>query len=159
MMLPWTKARCTEIQTCPLCENAPWTVRVTAVSRSDPGSMITAELLPNSSVTLLKPARHLMVRPTAGLPVNVNNAIPGFGGAYNVKEAFGELGVPLISEKPFFKDLSLDMAIRETSDGGHPIVVSDPDSQHAKVYRAIATRIWEKLGGAPQRAAPRIVVQ
>ena len=50
-----------------------------------------------------------------------NNAIPGFGGSYNVKEGFGELGVPILSDKPFFKQLGLDMAIRESdySTAGH----------------------------------------
>jgi ATP-binding protein involved in chromosome partitioning len=60
----------------------------------------------------------------------------------------------------FLGEVPLHIAIRETSDGGRPIVVSDPDSPHAKAYRAIADRIWEKLsdqGGA--RAAPRIVVE
>ena len=51
------------------------------------------------------------------------------------------------------------MAIRETSDGGKPIVVAQPDSPHAKVYKKIATRIWEKLGGGTEKRAPWIVVQ
>jgi ATP-binding protein involved in chromosome partitioning len=58
----------------------------------------------------------------------------------------------------FLGEVPLDMAIRETSDSGTPIVISDPDSAHAKVYRAIAERIWAKLGGA-ERVAPRIVIQ
>ncbi len=57
----------------------------------------------------------------------------------------------------FLGELPLDVAIRETSDSGQPIVVSQPDSPHAQVYRQIATRIWEKLSGAEKRA-PRIVV-
>jgi ATP-binding protein involved in chromosome partitioning len=61
----------------------------------------------------------------------------------------------------FLGEMPLDVAIRETSDSGHPIVVSDPESAHAKVYRAIAERVWEKLGGAGsvQHAPPRIVVE
>jgi ATP-binding protein involved in chromosome partitioning len=59
----------------------------------------------------------------------------------------------------FLGELPLDVAIRETSDGGKPIVVSQPDSPHAQVYKQIATRIWEKLSGATERKAPRIVVQ
>ncbi len=43
-----------------------------------------------------------------------NNAIPGFGGSYNVKEGFGELGLPLLSGRPFFKQLALDLAVRES---------------------------------------------
>ena len=67
-----------------------------------------------------------------------------------------KLGVDFLGELP------LDMTIRETSDGGKPIVVSDPDSPHAKTYREIAATIWEKcdaiLGERAQKA-PRIVVQ
>jgi ATP-binding protein involved in chromosome partitioning len=36
--------------------------------------------------------------------------------------------------------------------------VSQPDSEHAKVYRQIAARLWDKISGGG-RAAPRIVVQ
>jgi ATP-binding protein involved in chromosome partitioning len=71
------------------------------------------------------------------------------GGARREAEA---LGVDFLGELP------LDIAIRETSDSGHPIVAADPTSAHAKVYRAIAEQIWAKLG-AGERAPPRIVVQ
>jgi ATP-binding protein involved in chromosome partitioning len=71
------------------------------------------------------------------------------GGARREAE---RLGVEFLGELP------LDMAIRETSDGGRPIVVSQPESPHAKTYRAIAERIWAKLAGS-QRTAPRIVIQ
>jgi ATP-binding protein involved in chromosome partitioning len=59
----------------------------------------------------------------------------------------------------FLGELPLDVAIRETSDSGRPIVVSEPDSPHAQVYKQMATRIWEKLSDATERKAPRIVVQ
>jgi ATP-binding protein involved in chromosome partitioning len=62
------------------------------------------------------------------------------------------LGVDFLGEIP------LDIAIRETSDGGAPIVMSQPDSEHAKVYRTIAARVWEKISGGTVRAAPRIVI-
>ena len=73
------------------------------------------------------------------------------GGA---REEAGRLGVGFLGEVP------LDIAIRETSDGGRPIVVSDPDSPHSKAFRAIADAIWDKLeGGATRRAAPNILMQ
>ena len=62
----------------------------------------------------------------------------------------------------FLGEIPLDIAIRETSDGGRPIVVSQPESPHAAAYRKIADRIWEKLQaqlGAGARVAPKIVVQ
>ena len=68
------------------------------------------------------------------------------GGA---REESDRLGVDFLGEIP------LDMAIRETSDGGRPIVISDPENAHSKAFRAIADRIWDKLDGgadAPGRA-------
>jgi ATP-binding protein involved in chromosome partitioning len=73
------------------------------------------------------------------------------GGAH--KEA-DRLGVEFLGEIP------LDIVIRETSDGGHPIVVSKPDSPHAKVFRDIGARVWAKLDAASgAKAMPKIVVQ
>jgi ATP-binding protein involved in chromosome partitioning len=63
-----------------------------------------------------------------------------------------KLGVDFLGEIP------LDKAIRETSDGGRPIVVSDPGSAHAKTFRAIAQRVWAKVEAEPRRTPPRIVV-
>jgi ATP-binding protein involved in chromosome partitioning len=71
------------------------------------------------------------------------------GGARHEAE---RLGVPFLGEVP------LAMSIRETSDGGRPIVASDPDSAHAKAYLAIARQVQAGLGGAV-RAAPRIVIE
>ena len=64
-----------------------------------------------------------------------------------------QLGVDFLGEVP------LDIAIRETSDAGTPIVNSQPDSAHATLYREMARQLWEKLTGAPPRAAPRILLQ
>jgi ATP-binding protein involved in chromosome partitioning len=62
----------------------------------------------------------------------------------------------------FLGEIPLDIVIRETSDGGQPIVISHPESAHAKVYVQIAARVWEKAGqslGEMARRAPRIVIQ
>lgn len=42
-----------------------------------------------------------------------------------------------------------------------PITVSQPDSPYAHTFRAVATRVWEKVSGkTPARwAGPRIVVE
>ena len=58
---------------------------------------------------------------------------------------------------PFLGEVPLDIAIRETSDAGRPIVASAPDSPHAAVYRTIARATIARLD-APQRAAPKIVM-
>ena len=61
---------------------------------------------------------------------------------------------------PFLGEIPLDMTIRETSDGGAPIVVSAPDSPQAKAYLAVAERVRDSLfAGAATRAAPRIVIE
>jgi ATP-binding protein involved in chromosome partitioning len=60
----------------------------------------------------------------------------------------------------FLGEVPLDLAIRETSDDGNPITVSDPGSAHARLFREIAARVWAKVSGeGVRRAAPRIVVE
>ncbi len=61
----------------------------------------------------------------------------------------------------FLGEVPLDLAIRETSDEGRPITVSQPDSPYAQTFRDIAARVWEKVSGeAPaRRAPPRIIVE
>ncbi|MDZ7713771.1 MAG: iron-sulfur cluster carrier protein ApbC [Rhodovibrio sp.] len=58
-----------------------------------------------------------------------------------------KLGTDLLGEIP------LDIVIRETSDSGQPVVVSHPDSEHAKVYLSIAEQVWTKITGADASAA------
>ena len=83
----------------------------------------------------------------------------------NRAEIFSHGGAKREAEKlgtEFLGEIPLDIEIRETSDGGKPIVVSKPDSPQAKVYRTIAARIKEKLDAEQQdvsRAAPKIVIQ
>jgi ATP-binding protein involved in chromosome partitioning len=61
----------------------------------------------------------------------------------------------------FLGEVPLDLKIRETSDGGTPITVSDPDNPYALVFRQMAARIWEKVSGegAERRPPPRIVIE
>jgi ATP-binding protein involved in chromosome partitioning len=75
----------------------------------------------------------------------------GYGGAR--KEAERQ-GVPFLGEVP------LHMSIREKSDAGLPVVASEPDGPHAKIYSAIAAKVLEqvKSGAGGRRAAPKIVV-
>ncbi|HYH17108.1 MAG TPA: iron-sulfur cluster carrier protein ApbC [Azospirillum sp.] len=77
-------------------------------------------------------------------------------------EVFSHGGARKEAEKlgtDFLGEIPLDIQIRETSDEGQPIVVSKPDSEHAKVYRAIARTVWEKVSANLPKAGPRIVVQ
>jgi ATP-binding protein involved in chromosome partitioning len=50
-----------------------------------------------------------------------------------------KLGVPFLGEIP------LDPIIRERSDQGMPVVVTDPDGPQAQAYRGIADRVWAGL--------------
>ncbi|NQV85065.1 MAG: iron-sulfur cluster carrier protein ApbC [Rhodospirillales bacterium] len=75
------------------------------------------------------------------------------GGARSEAE---RLGMDFLGEVP------LHMEIRETSDSGKPIVVSNPDSEHAKAYVSIAEKTWaniESALGEQSAAVPKIVVQ
>jgi ATP-binding protein involved in chromosome partitioning len=54
----------------------------------------------------------------------------------------------------------LVMEIRETSDAGTPVVVSNPEGPQAQAYREIAARVWDQLAAAKGgRAAPAIVFE
>ena len=84
---------------------------------------------------------------------NHRSDIFSHGGAHKTADA---LGCDFLGEVP------LHIAIRETSDSGEPIVASQPDGEHAKIYRAIAGKIAAKITaalGEQARRAPRILVQ
>lgn len=62
-----------------------------------------------------------------------------------------QMGVDFLGEIP------LDMAIRAGGDDGTPIAAAEPDGAYAQAYRAIAEKIWDKVGtGASQPEAPKI---
>jgi ATP-binding protein involved in chromosome partitioning len=74
------------------------------------------------------------------------------GGAHKEAE---RLGVPFLGEVP------LHMTIREKSDAGLPVVATEPEGPHAKIYRDIAAKVWEQIkpGAAGGKAAPKIVIE
>jgi ATP-binding protein involved in chromosome partitioning len=73
-------------------------------------------------------------------------------------DIFGHGGARLEAERlglPFLGGVPLDMEIRVRSDEGRPIVATDPDGPHARVFRDIAARTWAALTGeAGSRMAP-----
>ena len=71
------------------------------------------------------------------------------GGARKEAE---RLGVPFLGEVP------LHMTIREKSDAGLPVVATEPDGPHAKIYRDIAAKVRDQIKGAA-RSAPKIVIE
>ena len=75
----------------------------------------------------------------------------GHGGARREAE---RLGVPFLGEVP------LEMAIRETSNAGAPIVASRPDSAQAAAFRAIAQAVRAQIAsGGADRPPPKIVIE
>ena len=71
------------------------------------------------------------------------------GGARHDAE---KLSVPFLGEAP------LDMRIRETSDTGHPIVSSEPNSPQAGVYLGLAAKIKTLLETQKRKQVPNIIV-
>jgi ATP-binding protein involved in chromosome partitioning len=78
-------------------------------------------------------------------------------------DVFGHGGARHEAERldvPFLGEVALDMAIRETSDSGRPVVATDPDGAHAAVYREIAKNVRDQLAGkGAGRPAPKIVIE
>lgn len=79
-------------------------------------------------------------------------------------EIFGHGGARQEAERlgmEFLGEIPLDIAIREMSDGGMPIVAAAPESEHARAYLTIAGRIRDIIESGRQAGAaapPRIVV-
>lgn len=101
--------------------------------------------------------------PVLGIVENMSYFLcPDCGGRHDI---FGHGGARAEAEKlgvPFLGQVPLDMQIRETSDAGTPVVVSDPDGAHTAVYRAIASRVMEEIAryeGEGARTAPNIVME
>ncbi len=62
----------------------------------------------------------------------------------------------------FLGEIPLDAEIRETSDNGNPIVVSNPASAHSKAFQDIADKVTAKIAEVLEKrrsAAPKIVIQ
>ena len=79
-------------------------------------------------------------------------------------EIFGHGGAKAEAEKldlPFLGEVPLDKKVRERSDSGEPIVVSEPDCAHAGLYKNIAQKIWDAVDGktATASAGPKIVIE
>jgi ATP-binding protein involved in chromosome partitioning len=101
--------------------------------------------------------------PLLGIIENMSYFLcPDCGGRHDI---FGHGGARAEAERlgvPFLGEVPLDMAIRETSDAGTPVTVSDADGAHARIYRDIAEKVWAEVarnrdGG--HRAAPKIVLE
>ncbi len=98
--------------------------------------------------------------PVLGIVENMSYFIaPDTGNRYDI---FGHGGARDEAERigvPFLGEVPLTIAIRETSDAGTPVVVSDPEGPQARVYREIAGNVWEQVQARSGRAAPSIVFE
>jgi ATP-binding protein involved in chromosome partitioning len=103
-------------------------------------------------VTTPQPAAQKVARLSASMAAKVNLDVKGIienmswftgddGKRYELfgsgggQELATELGVPLLAQLP------LVQALREGGDDGHPITVTDPDSETATMFRALAEKI------------------
>lgn len=71
------------------------------------------------------------------------------GGA---SKAADELGVPMLAEVP------LDLEIRQTTDVGKPMVISNPDSPQSKVYRSLADNVWQAIEEQEAKASAPVKI-
>ena len=78
-------------------------------------------------------------------------------------EIFDHGGAKRIAEEfsvDFLGDIPLNIEIRETSDGGRPIVVSKSKSPYAQTYMAIAKNLLDSLEKSTQtRNKPNIIIE
>ncbi len=78
-------------------------------------------------------------------------------------DIFGHGGARFEAERlhtEFLGEIPLLLEIRTASDAGTPIAASAPDSEGAKAYDLLASRVWEKVTGAAvtRPTGPRIVI-
>jgi ATP-binding protein involved in chromosome partitioning len=97
--------------------------------------------------------------PVLGIVENMSYFIaPDTGKRYDIFGHGGAKAEALRLGVPFLGEVPLDMAIRETSDNGLPLVVSEPSGAHALAYREIARKVWAGVEGT-RVEAPSIVYE
>jgi ATP-binding protein involved in chromosome partitioning len=102
--------------------------------------------------------------PVLGIIENMSGHVCGHCG--HSEEIFGSGGVRRYAMEhgiPFLGDIPLSIAIRQTSDAGQPIVVSQPDSLAAKAFVKVAENLAAQISirtagmGADNRPIPKKV--
>jgi ATP-binding protein involved in chromosome partitioning len=100
--------------------------------------------------------------PVLGIVENMSTFIcPHCGGRSDIFAHGGAKSEAARLDVPFLGEVPLTLSIRETSDAGKPVVVSEPGSSAAQAYRDIAAKAWAELERDKKgaRAAPRIVME
>jgi ATP-binding protein involved in chromosome partitioning len=97
--------------------------------------------------------------PVLGIVENMSYFIaPDTGKRYDI---FGHGGARREAERvgvTFLGEVPLEMRIRETSDEGAPVVASEPDGPHARIYRDIAAKVWARLEAERSMSATPAIV-
>jgi ATP-binding protein involved in chromosome partitioning len=97
--------------------------------------------------------------PVLGIVENMSYFIaPDTGKRYDI---FGHGGAQREAERvgvTFLGEVPLEMRIRETSDEGAPVVASEPEGPHARIYRDIAAKVWERLRAERSASATPAIV-
>jgi ATP-binding protein involved in chromosome partitioning len=97
--------------------------------------------------------------PVLGIVENMSTFICPHCGTQS--DIFGHGGARREAERlevPFLGEVPLALDIREKSDAGTPVVATDPEGAHAKIFRDIATRVRAGLE-VESRPAPQIVIE
>lgn len=100
--------------------------------------------------------------PVLGIVENMSYFIaPDTGKRYDIFGHGGARAEAMRLGVPFLGEVPLEMTIRETSDAGRPVVATDPDGPHARIYREIAARTLVEVEGAAAAPvqAPKIVFE
>ena len=83
---------------------------------------------------------------SAGELGGAGGAVLNFNGAYEVKEVYGELIAPLISERPFFQSLTVEGGIRYSD---YKVFADGNPSYNTTTYKAGGS--WEPFSGLKMR--------
>src|ERR1700689_2635456 len=97
--------------------------------------------------------------PVLGIVENMSTFICPHCGTQS--DIFGHGGARREAERlevPFLGEVPLALDIREKSDAGTPVVATDPEGGHAKIFRDIAARVRAGLE-VESRPAPQIVIE
>ncbi|MBB5684654.1 TonB-dependent receptor domain-containing protein [Sphingobium boeckii] len=79
---------------------------------------------------------------TAGELGGAGGAVPNFSGGYDVREFYGEVIAPIISDKPFFQSLTLEAGIRYSD---YKVKAAGSPSYNTTTYKAGGS--WEPVDG------------
>ena len=84
-------------------------------------------------------------------------ALAGFSPEEIARAEAWALGTGSLTDAPFLGEAPLDMAIREGSDAGAPVMAVAPESSQAAPYLALAEKVRDAVAGSAVKA-PKITI-